>query len=440
MYRLVAFALLTVFGLQVLNIPWLLYFAGVTALYLLTGGWKMVRLFYLTIGRDIRIAKAVLNIEIFARKLARQKKIVADLFSDNAAKNPDKYIFESVETGEKITYREANILANKVANIFYEAGYRKGDVVALLMENRIEYIPIWIGLTKLGIIVSLMNYNLRGESLKHCFISADCKAVVYSLEMDGFLSEISSHMNMEYYFFGTKTSSINNYKQLNALLASASEYTPPKPSDLSIHDKMLYIFTSGTTGLPKAAVIRGTRFVFMGLGIGLNIQATPNDKIYNTLPLYHSSGGIGMAGLAIFFNAPMIIRKKFSASKFFEDCHKCGATIINYIGETCRYLLATPPVSYETEHKIRVATGNGLRASIWTQFSNRFNIPLIAEFYGSTEGNANIINVSNRVGAVGFSSVLFPWVYPIKLVKINKETGIKMFKLFFAEVKKNITE
>uniref|UniRef100_T2MBA0 long-chain-fatty-acid--CoA ligase n=1 Tax=Hydra vulgaris TaxID=6087 RepID=T2MBA0_HYDVU len=423
MYRLVAFGLLGIFGLLFINLPWLLTVACVSVLYLITGGWKWVRLFYLTIGRDIKIAKVILGIEINARKLLRQKKTIADIFQENAAKNPDKYIFESIDTGEKITYRQAAVLSNKMANIFFEAGYRKGDVVGLLMENCVEYIPIWIGLTQIGIVVSLMNYNLRGESLKHCFISAECKAVIYSLEMDAVLSGISSQMNIEYYCYGSKVSSINNSKHLNTLLASAAEYAPPKPLDLSLQDKMIFIFTSGTTGLPKAAVIRGTRFYFMASGIGGNINATSEDKVYNTLPMYHSNGGIAIACFPILFSATMIIRKKFSASKFFEDCYKSEATVINYIGETCRYLLATPVVSFESQHKVRVAVGNGLRASIWTQFTSRFNIPLIAEFYGSTEGNANMINVCNRVGAVGFSSVLLPRAYPIKLVKVNKETG-----------------
>ena len=119
----------------------------------------------------------------------------------------------------------------------------------------------------------------------------------------------------------------------------------------------------------------------------------------------------------------VVIRKKFSASRYFEDCHKHDVTVINYIGEICRYLLATPSSQYDKSHRIRVATGNGLRASIWEEFQNRFNIPLCAELYGSTEGNANMMNITGKVGSVGFSSVICPCIFPIKLIKVDKETG-----------------
>ena len=125
-----------------------------------------------------------------------------------------------------------------------------------------------------------------------------------------------------------------------------------------------------------------------------------------------------------------MIRKKFSASRYFEDCCKHNVTVINYIGEICRYLLATPNSEYDKSHKIKVATGNGLRPSIWEEFTTRFNIPFCAELYGSTEGNANMINMTGKVGSVGFTSVIVPFIFPMKLIKVDKETGTLIIHFF----------
>ena len=90
--------------------------------------------------------------------------------------------------------------------------------------------------------------------------------------------------------------------------------------------------------------------------------------------------------------------------------------------------MAAPPTPEDKGHNIRIMFGNGLRSQIWQKFVTRFNIPSIAEFYGATEGNSNIINIENKVGAVGFTPVALPQfivdrLLPLAVIKINKETG-----------------
>jgi len=424
MYHLASCLAAAAIGQKYFDLPWLTALAGGAAAYILTGGWKWVRLFYLTIGRDLQLGKVFIGVEMFIRNLSKKNMVVADVFSETAKKFPNKPAFVSVDTGASMTYQEAEEFSNKIANIFQEAGYKKGDVVALLMENCIEYIPIWIGLTRIGVTVSLLNFNVKGEGLKHCITVADCKAVIYSPTLEGSLKDIESSLgNMKYYMFADSAGELDRAQSLKKLMNSASSYAPSRHAPLSITDKMLFIYTSGTTGLPKAAVIRGTRFTFMSYAVAHAIGAKADDVLYNTLPLYHSNGGIGLAGQILYTGSTLVIRKKFSASRFFEDCYKHDATIVNYIGETCRYLLSTPPGEFDRKHKVRIATGNGLRPSIWDDFKDRFNIGMIAEFYGATEGNANMINNTGKSGAVGYNSVLFPFVYPIKIVRIDKETG-----------------
>ena len=158
------------------------------------------------------------------------------------------------------------------------------------------------------------------------------------------------------------------------------------------------------------------------------IGLSSEDVVYCHLPLYHSSGGQVATCSSLLFGTKTVIRKKFSASAFWKDCVKYNVTATQYIGEICRYLLATPECPEEKQHRVRIMFGNGLRPQIWTKFVQRFNIPNIAEFYGATEGNANMINIENRVGAVGFMAVIFPRfivdkLLPLRLIKVDKETG-----------------
>jgi acyl-CoA synthetase (AMP-forming)/AMP-acid ligase II len=173
-------------------------------------------------------------------------------------------------------------------------------------------------------------------------------------------------------------------------------YTP------SNSDVYCYIYTSGTTGLPKAAIIRNQRMLGANIGFGrLMHRCGPGDTIYVTLPLYHSSAMFLGWGPALVTGASIALRRKFSASSFWQDIRRFDATSFIYIGELCRYLLNQPPDPKDREHRLRTCAGNGLRPDIWETFQRRFDIPVIREFYGSTEGNTALLNFEGRPGMIG---------------------------------------
>ena len=96
--------------------------------------------------------------------------------------------------------------------------------------------------------------------------------------------------------------------------------------------------------------------------------------------------------------AALILRRKFSARNFFKDCAQNKCTVALYIGQLCRYLLQTPPDPlWDRGHGVRKLLGNGLRKDVWEPLKSRFDIEYIGEFYGSTEGNATLINNKNKV-------------------------------------------
>ncbi|KAJ6219066.1 hypothetical protein RDWZM_004878 [Blomia tropicalis] len=198
-------------------------------------------------------------------------------------------------------------------------------------------------------------------------------------------------------------------------------------SKQTMNDKLYYIFTSGTTGLPKAAVIRHHRYIWIGMILRNLFNISDNDILYLTLPLYHNNAGTIGSCQSVIFGTSIVIRDKFSASAFWDDCVKYNCTVAMYIGELCRYLLAQPRKPVDTQHKVRLMFGNGLRQEIWSDFKNRFNVKQVGEVYGSTEGNANVANYDFKEGSCGIIPCCVPYicrmVFPVYVIKVDPHTG-----------------
>jgi len=372
---------------------------------------------------NIGLVRIVAGLERGIRNALKKNYLTSDIFEQTCSRAPNKLAVVSADDTIKYTFTELRDLVNRIGNIFYDLGYRKGDVIALFMENRPEYVAFWLGLSKLGVITSLINYNLKSDSLIHCINVADTKAVIFSEETQDALGDIQDSLKGISFFCYGRSEHVRNATDLPGLIETTSTTSPPRPDNLSFYDKLIYMFTSGTTGLPKPAVIRHTRFYFMVNGMASSFKVTDQDINYVALPLYHSNGGVGGIGMMIYKGSTVVVSKRFSASRFFQECAYHGATMFNYIGEVCRYLLAQPPARTDRAHRIRLAIGNGLRPRIWEEFRDRFGISAIGECYASTEGNANMINIDNRVGAVGFNSVIAPSFYPIRLIKVDRGSG-----------------
>lgn len=320
-------------------------------LYLVTGGWSWVRLLPRTLKRDILYIRAAIFAGFRFLLCMRRDMKFGDIFSEVVRKQPDKLAFVSADTGASLTFGEAEKLGHKIANLFHSLGYRKGDVVVLLMENRIEYVPIWVGLAKIGVVTSLVNYNLRGDSLKHCIDVCKCKALVFSRDMTEAVRDIHDRLDVDLFSYDECENFTENVTYMGSLLKSSPDTPPPRPDTSTKEEIILYMYTSGTTGLPKAAIIRASKCVFFGYLVNENFNLGPDDVIYNALPLYHGNAGLIMACQVIVNGATMVIKKRFSASSYMSDCRKYDVTIVNYIGETCRYLLSQPSNEFDRDRK-----------------------------------------------------------------------------------------
>jgi fatty-acyl-CoA synthase len=264
--------------------------------------------------------------------------------------------------------------------------------------------------------VALINTNLTGAALSHSIsISGARHAIVGAQLAENFHAapfEAAPALWIE-----------GEGGNLTAALAAAKDTSPGKAprAGITLKDRAFLIYTSGTTGMPKAANFSHMRMLFMMSGFVGALQPRESDRIYNPLPLYHSTGGVCAVGMAFFSGGALILKRKFSMHEFWSDVHQYGATIFEYIGELCRYLLNAPSSPLEKGHKIRAITGNGLRPEIWRQFQERFAIPRIVEFYGATEGNVSMLNYDGRIGAVGRVPDYMEWLLPSRVVRFDVE-------------------
>ncbi|KAM6960645.1 long-chain fatty acid transport protein 2-like [Aplochiton taeniatus] len=275
----------------------------------------------------------------------------------------------------------------------------------------------------MGCPAAFLNHNMRSKSLLHCFSCCGAKVVIAAEELKEAVEEIMEDLrvqNVTVYILADQCTTLG-MESFKDKVNQAS----PEPihvgirSHVTLGSPAVYIYTSGTTGLPKAAMVNHQRLwamSFLQSIAGVN----SNDVMYINLPLYHTAGFMGCTG-AIERGITIALRSKFSASKFLEDCRRYNVTVIQYIGETMRYLCNTPKSNNDQSHGVRIAIGNGIRADVWREFLNRFGNVQIKEIYASTEGNMSFINYPGRIGAVGRVNFFHKRVFPYALIKYDAE-------------------
>lgn len=353
---------------------------------------------------------------------ASGRRNVADLVEYQARRRPnDVYLWFE---GREQTYGEFNAAANRVADWARAIGLHAGDVVALVMENRPEYLQVWSGLAKVGVTTALVNNQLEGEALAHALSEAGAGLAIVGEENLAHWATLDGHHDLPAAWVladpyeGSGTGEPAGAADLDAALATASARNPPASlrSAVGASDPLFFIYTSGTTGLPKAA--RFSHLRFMGGGMLSHLSGfTSADTIYCALPLYHTVGGVMSVNTALRAGGTLALARRFSASGFWDDVAASGATSFQYIGEFCRYLLAQPEHPEERRHDVRFAVGNGLRPDIWQEFQERFGIAHISEFYGATEGNVVMYNLDDVVGSIGRT----PFGLDVALVRYDVE-------------------
>ena len=322
------------------------------------------------------------------------------------------------------TYEDLADRANRYARWALAQGLQPGDVIGLLMPNRPEYLAIWLGITRVGGVVALLNTHLTGASLGHCIAIAEPKHLIIAAELlEAYLSASQ--------FLGSKPTvwvhgeSRGSQPRIDREIESfpGTRLESGECRRVTLSDRALCIYTSGTTGLPKAANVSHHRLMSWSHWFAGMMGASSQDRLYDCLPMYHSIGGIAAPAALLVAGGSVVVSERFSAAQFWIEIVRWDCTIFQYIGELCRYLSTTRPAEPELHHRLRLACGNGLRADVWTRFQSRFQIPQILEFYAGTENNFSLFNVEAKPGSIGRIPNFLRHRFPATLIKLDRETG-----------------
>jgi fatty-acyl-CoA synthase len=333
-------------------------------------------------------------------------KSIGTVFQDRAARFGDRVFLKFGD--DQLTYGDANAAANRYAAVLAARGVGHGDVVAIMLRNSTRTVVAMLAAVKCGAVAGMLNYHQRGDVLAHSLGLLDAKVLIAETDLVSAVTESGAPA-------ATETLTIED---LERFAVGGSATNPASASAVQAKDPAFYIFTSGTTGYPKASVMTHRRWLaalaaFGGLGLRLK----PSDTLYSCLPLYHNNALTVAVSSVINSGATLALGKSFSATRFWDEVIASRATAFIYIGEICRYLLNQPAKPTDRKHQVRLIAGNGLRPEIWDEFTERFGIARVCEFYASSEGNAAFINIFNVPRTTGISPT------PLAYVQYDPDTG-----------------
>lgn len=323
-----------------------------------------------------------------------------------------------------MSYLELGARCNQYARWGLAQGLRAGDVAALFMPNCAEYVAVWLGLSRIGVSVALINAQLAADALLHSIRIVNPRLVVAGAALVERLAAVKTCLpaSVSVWVYGDSREDFRPLQPaLEAMPGNSLESADcPLPT---LDATALYIYTSGTTGLPKAARVSHYRVMSWSQWFAGLLDTRPQDRMYDCLPLYHSVGGIVAIGALLVVGGAVVIRPRLSVSDFWRDVREEGCTLFQYIGELCRYLVNAPHQPIENRHSLRIACGNGLRPEVWEVFQSRFRIPRILEYYAATEGNFSLYNCEGRPGSIGRIPSFLSHRLPVALVRFDLESG-----------------
>ena len=372
-------------------------------------------------GRPARARAWLRALETTARATRDPERILPRAVGEWAQSYGDATAL--VSDRESFSFRALEARMNQYSRWALSAGVSSGDTIALVMGNRPEYFAIWLGLTQVGAVVALISPDLRSPALAHALKVAEARRVIAAQECGDVCVAATAGLDgpVEIWLYGGERSGGRRID----VAVSTCRGEPLAPSErrpVTLADRALRIFTSGTTGLPKAAEVSHRRIVvwthwFAGLA-----ELTREDRLYDCLPMHHSVGGVVAIGAPLAVGGSVVIAERFSRDTFWGDVARWHCTAFQYIGELCRYLAAAPARAEDKSHGLRIAIGNGLSPEVWRAFLERFGPIRILEFYASTEGNVWLYNVEGRIGSIGRVPPYLALREPIALVRFDPES------------------
>ncbi|KEF51215.1 uncharacterized protein A1O9_12718 [Exophiala aquamarina CBS 119918] len=391
---------------------------------LATSGVAAASLYYLDhklgVSRDIASYRKAQEFgRRYAKYLAKLGSNSANLYRVLELANPvnDALWFE----GRTWTYSSLKRTVDELAvGLYYGLGISGGDIVTVFMTNCPEMIFIIYAITKLGAAPALVNNSLRDETLLHCIRRPGSKVVITSPNIAPHVAAALKCLETPVTVACLNLGTFRPYETPACDVMDFPHQDPssqpplPTPPPATLASPGVLVFTSGTTGYPKACNIKNALATVVAC---TNSKDASNPKkylsplrVYSCMPLFHGTTVFGGIIASVGNSGCFCLGRKFSARGFFKEVHQARATRILYVGELLRFLLATPPGEYDRNHNVTVALGNGLQKDVWIAFQHRFNIPEVREVYRSSEGLVSYENIHRRstpgAGKVGYAGLI----------------------------------
>lgn len=324
-----------------------------------------------------------------------------------AERNGDKVALEIL--GEQRTYAGLATEAARVASGFAGLGLGPGDNVASLMKNSIPSVDVWFGLTSAGIVEVPINNANRGETLKYLLSQSRSKAVVVDEEYVERIAAVAGDLpelgHVIVHREGDEgTVELPGHTTLHELPALYGDGSYPEP-DLQLSDIAVIMYTSGTTGPSKGAMLSHEANCSLARHTAWLMGYGSDDHLYSAFPLFHINARYTTVMAAMAADASAVMDQRFSASTFWDMCRERGVTAFNYMGALLTILWKQPERDDDADNPVRVAFGAPTPVELWEPFEERFDLRF-TEIYGSTEVANTVQNPvwARRVGRAGRES------------------------------------
>ncbi|HYA71409.1 MAG TPA: AMP-binding protein [Thermoplasmata archaeon] len=327
---------------------------------------------------------------------------LGELIRGKGRKNGRRVAFRFVN--REISYAELDRESDRVANGLAASGIGVGDRVASLLFNTPEFPMLWFGAAKRGAILVPLNTGLKGEILRYELTDSAPSGLVIDRRLWDAYAPHRESLHIAHEWVVTPEDSPGELPSGTGRftdLPSDRELSPPpaiRPSDPAS-----IMYTSGTTGPPKGAIIPHQKLITTPYEIGLRSRLTPSSVLYSGLPLFHCNAQEMTALNALLNDLTAAFEERFHASTYWETAAKFGATHISLLIAMINVLFKQPEKPTDRTHTVRTALTAGTTRAVWPEFERRFGLTII-ELYGMTEcGCTTTMNPPDaiRVGSIG---------------------------------------
>lgn len=301
------------------------------------------------------------------------------------------------------SYRQVDQASDRLAAGLSAQGVRRGDHVSLMLPNCIEFAQLWFALAKLGAVAAPVNTAFRSEVLAHAVNLVQSRLLIVHASLLAPLQQVRGELSSvtSVLVCGDAPPAPGHESWGRLLAVEPDARTLPRP-ELGFADLCLLLYTSGTTGRSKAAMISHRFVLANGQQVIDGLGLRPSDVLYCPYPMFHLDAAVMTLAPALLLRGVAAIGERFSLSRYWDEMRALRATVFDFMGATLTMLWKAPPSPRDREHVARL--GWGVPLPEWApQFEARFGCRLV-ELYGSTEAGTMIytpLDQPRRAGSCG---------------------------------------